>query len=282
MTMLKGLLKSGKSKPKGAKPNGEDENEMSFLEHLEELRWHIVRSVLSIVILSIVIFFFKDLVTKIMYAPRYSDFVTHKFLCEHLNVHCDVNQVKIITRELGEEFITHLKTSLWLGLLLSFPYIFWEIWRFVKPGLYEAERKAARGIVGLCSLLFFIGVMFGYFIIAPFAINFLAGYSFGETNDQTVMLASYIGYLVMLTFPVGLIFQLPIISYILAKIGLLTPGFMRTYRRHAIVIIFIIGAVISPPDLPSQLLIALPLIGLYEISIRIVARVEKRLQKSMK
>jgi len=211
-----------------------------------------------------------------MYAPRYSEFITHSMLCEYLGVHCEVTQFKIITRELGEEFLTHLKTSMWLGVLLSFPYIFWEIWRFIKPGLYDKEKKAARGIVGICSLLFFMGVLFGYYIIAPFAINFLANYSFGDTNDQTVMLGSYISYLVMLTFPVGLIFQLPIMSYILAKIGILSPGFMRTYRRHAIVIIFIVGAVISPPDLPSQLLIAAPLVGLYELSIKIVARVEKK------
>jgi len=276
--MIKKLL--GKKKENLPAKVGE-EKEMSFLEHLEELRWHLVRAVISIIVLSIVVFFFKDLVTKIMYAPRYNEFITHRLLCQYLEFHCDVSQVKIITRELGEEFITHLKTSLWLGVLLSFPYIFWEIWRFVKPGLYDKERKAARGIVAICSLLFFLGVGFGYFVIAPFAINFLASYSFGETNDQTVMLGSYISYLVMLTFPVGLIFQLPIMSYILAKIGILTSGFMRNYRRHAIVIIFIIGAVISPPDLPSQLLIAAPLIGLYEVSIRIVARIEKKYQKEL-
>jgi len=254
---------------------------MSFLEHLEELRWHLVRSVLSIVVLSIVVFFFKDLVTKLINAPRFNDFPTHRFLCENINVHCDVNQFKMITREMGEEFITHLKTSLWLGVLLSFPYMFWEVWRFIKPGLYDNEKKAARGIVAICSILFFVGVLFGYFVIAPFAINFLAGYTFGETNDQTVMLASYISYLVMLTFPVGLIFQLPVMSYILAKVGILTQSFMKNYRRHAIVIIFIIGAVISPPDLPSQLLIATPLIGLYELSIRIVGRIEKKNQKAV-
>lgn len=259
-------------------PNEENprEKEMSFLEHLEELRWHIVRSILSILVIAITVFFFKDLVTKIMYAPRYSSFVTHSFLCEHLGVHCDVNQFKIITRQMGEEFITHLSTSLWLGVFFSFPYIFWEVWRFIKPGLYEKERKAARGIVGVCSLLFFIGVSFGYFVIAPFAINFLAGYSFGDTNDQTVMLGSYIGNLVLLTLPVGLIFQLPVLSYILGKIGILTSSFMKTYRRHAIVIIFIVGAIISPPDLPSQFLIALPLLGLYEASISIVKNIEKR------
>ena len=254
---------------------------MSFLEHLEELRWHIFRSVVSILVISIIVFLFKDLVVSIMYAPRYNDFVTHKFLCDNLTVHCDVNQFKIITSAMGEEFITHLTTSLWLGLMFSIPYIFWEIWRFIKPGLYEGERKAARGMVAVCSFLFFVGIFFGYFIIAPFAINFLAGYSFGETNDQTVMLGSYIGYLVMLTIPVGVIFELPVMCYVLAKIGVLTSSFMKNYRRHAVVIIFIIGAIISPPDLPSQLLIAFPLLGLYELSINIVKRLEKKKKKAI-
>ena len=258
-----------------------EEKEMSFLEHLEELRWHIFRSVLSILVISIVIFLFKDLVVSIMFAPRYNDFVTHKFLCDHLEVHCEVNQFKMLTSAVGEEFITHLTTTLWLGLMFSIPYIFWEIWRFIKPGLYEAERKAARGMVAVCSLLFFIGVLFGYFIIAPFAFNFLAGYTFGESNESTVMLSSYIGYLVMLTIPVGVIFELPVMCYILGKIGVLTSTFMKNYRRHAIVIIFIIGAVISPPDLPSQLLIAFPLLLLYELSISIVKRIEKKNAKEL-
>ena len=258
-----------------------NEREMSFLEHLEELRWHLIRSVLSIVIIAIVIFFFKETVTKLMYAPRYSSFVTHKFLCDNFGVHCDVTQFKIITREMGEEFITHLKTSMWLGLLLSIPYIFWEIWRFVKPGLYDHERIAARGIVAICSLLFFVGVSFGYFIMAPFAINFLASYTFGDTNDQTVMLSSYISYLVLLTLPVGLIFEFPILAFLLAKIGILTSGFLKNYRRHAIVIIFIVGAVITPPDVASQLLVAGPLILLYEISIKIVKRIEKKNEKAL-
>jgi len=254
-----------------------EEKEMSFLEHLEELRWHIVRSILSVVIIAIVVFLFKDAVTRIMYAPRYSSFFTHRLICDFFGFHCDVAQFKMIRRELGEDFFVHLKTSLSLGIILSFPYIFWEIWRFIKPGLYEKERKAARGMVGVCSLLFFIGVLFGYFIIAPFAINFLANYSFGNLGDEkTVNLSSYVGYLTMLTLPVGFVFELPVLSYVLAKIGVLTSGFMKNYRRHAIVIIFIVGAVISPPDLASQLLIAFPLMGLYELSISIVKRIEKK------
>ena len=257
-------------------PAKQAEQEMSFLEHLEELRWHIIRSILSIFVIAVIVWFFKETVTKIMYAPRYSDFVTHNLICSVLGSNCDVPQFKIITRALGEEFLTHLRTSLWLGFILSFPYIFWEIWKFVKPGLYEHERKAARGIVAICSLLFFVGVLFGYFIMAPFAISFLAGYSFGETNDQTVMLSSYIGYMTMLTLPTGIIFELPILAYILGKIGIITSGFMKRFRRHAIVVIFIMAAIITPPDLMTQLLIAFPLMGLYECSISIVRRIEEK------
>ncbi len=258
------------------KKGGKEEHEMSFLEHLEELRWHIVRSLLSIIVIAIIVWFLKDTVTRIMYAPRYASFFTNELVCQLIGSNCEIAQFKIITRELGEEFLTHLRTSLWIGFLFSFPYIFWEIWKFIKPGLYERERKAARGIVAVCSFLFFLGVLFGYFIMAPFAIAFLAGYSFGDTNDQTVMLSSYISYLTMLTLPTGIIFELPVLAYILGKIGIITTDFMKKFRRHAIVIIFIVAAIITPPDLMTQLLIAFPLMGLYEFSIYIVKRIEKK------
>ena len=253
-----------------------DEKEMSFIEHLEELRWHIIRAIAAIVVIAVAVFFFKDTVTKVLYAPRYSSFPTHSFACNLMGVNCDVPQFKIITRELGEEFLTHLKTSIWLGFMLSFPYIFWEFWRFIKPGLYKEEVKAARGIVAICSFLFFCGVSFGYFILAPFAINFLSGYSFGETNDNTVMLSSYLGYMTKMILPTGIIFQLPVMVYFFGRIGLLTSSFMKHYRRHAIVVIFILAAIITPPDMITQLLIAMPLILLYEISISILKRIEKK------
>lgn len=259
-----------------------NEKEMSFLDHVEELRWHIIRSAAAILVIAIVIFLFKDTVTRVMYAPRYSDFLTHRLICKWTGMHCDVTQFSIITRQLGEEFMTHIKTSLWLGLIFAFPYIFWEIWRFVKPGLYTHEQKAARGIVAICSLLFFLGILFGYYIIAPFAINFLTSYTFGDTNDQTVMLGSYISTLTNLLFPTAIAFELPVIAFMLSKVGILSSAFMKNYRRHAIVLIFIVSAIITPPDLYSQLLIGFPLIGLYELSISIVKRVEKRREKELK
>lgn len=269
------MLKKLGSKNKIESSSEPAEKEMSFIEHLEELRWHIIRSVLAIIVIAIIVFLNEKIVTQLLYAPRYATFFTHELACNLMNVNCEIPQFKIITRELGEEFLTHLKTSLWLGFMLAFPYIFWEFWRFIKPGLYKKEREAARGIVAICSFLFFCGVMFGYFILAPFAIDFLAGYTFGDTNDQTVMLSSYLSYMTKIILPTGLIFQMPVMVYFFGKVGLLSSSFMKHYRRHAIVIIFILAAIITPPDMITQLLIAFPLIMLYEISISILKRIEK-------
>ena len=266
-----GTLKSGKEDQ-----NKDVEKEMSFLDHLEELRWHIIRSVIAIIVCAIGVFLLKDLVTKIIFAPRYADFFTHELLCQLLSIHCEVPTFEIITRDLGEEFFVHLKSSIFLGVIVTFPYLFWEMWRFVKPGLYPNERKAARGIVATCSILFFLGILFGYFVIAPFAISFLAGYQFGEGNQSTATLGSYVNYITMITLPTGLVFELPIVAYFLGKIGLISSALMKRFRRHAIVIIFILAAILTPPDVMTQMLIGIPLIGLYELSIGIVKRLEKK------
>jgi len=256
-----------------------EEKEMSFLEHIEELRWHLIRSIGALFIIGIGVFLAKDFVTELLFAPRYNSFFTHRLLCQYLNVHCEVPQFDIITREIGEQFFVHLTSSVFIAFILAFPYLFWEIWRFIKPGLYEKERKAARGIVFVCSLLFFVGVLFGYYIIAPFSISFLAGYSFGEGNQETATLGSYVGYITKVTLPTGLVFELPILAYFLGKVGLISSSLMKKFRRHAIVVIFILAAIITPPDLPTQLLIATPLLGLYELSISIVKRIEKKHEK---
>jgi len=175
----------------------------------------------------------------------------------------------------GEAFITSIKVSIIGGIILAFPYVFWEIWRFIKPGLYPEERRYTRGVVFICSFLFFLGVLFGYFIIAPFAINFLAGYTIpGVENSPT--LNSFINYMIMFTAPAGLIFELPVLVFFLTKIGLLTSETMRTYRRHSIIVILLLSAIITPPDVVTQFLIAIPLSILYEISIVIARRVERK------
>jgi sec-independent protein translocase protein TatC len=255
------------------------EKEMSFLDHLEELRWHIIRSLLSVVVFAIAVFVFKEFVfDKIIFAPRRDSFLTYKVLCSLADFICFAPpDFQIIPREFGEKFFTHLKVSFWLGLVISFPYIFWEIWRFIKPGLYKNEQEAARGMVFICSSLFLLGVLFGYFIISPFAIKFLAGYSLSNVEViSSSSLASYVNYMTMFTVPAGIIFEMPVVVYFLSRIGLLTPSFMKKYRRHAIVVILLFAAIITPPEVVTQILIGIPVLILYEISIFISRRAHKK------
>lgn len=174
----------------------------------------------------------------------------------------------------------HLYVSFWLGIIGAFPYIFWEFWKFVSPGLLDQERRAVRGVVAICTFLFLLGVSFGYFIIAPFSISFLAGYTL-EGLEVSPTLDSYVTYMTMFTLPTGLIFEMPILAYFLAKIGLVGPAFLRSHRRQAIVVILIVAAIITPPDVVSQTLVTIPLYGLYEASILVVARVQRKREKEM-
>ena len=261
------------------------EKEMSFLDHLEELRWHIIRSLVSVLIFAIIVFIFKEFVfDMVIFAPRRESFLTYQVLCGMGDFICfKPPEFDIIPREFGEKFFTHLKISFWLGIVISFPYIFWEIWKFIKPGLYKNEQKAARGMVFICSSLFMIGVLFGYFIISPFAIKFLAGYSLGSVEAVKVVssssLSSYVNYMTMFTIPAGIIFELPVVVYFLSRIGILSPAFMRKYRRHAIVIILLFAAIITPPEIVTQILIGIPVLVLYEISIFISGRARKQYDK---
>lgn len=182
-----------------------------------------------------------------------------------------------MTRELGEQFTQSMYVGVWLGVILASPYLLYELWKFVKPGLYKKEQDAIRGIVFICTFLFLLGVAFGYFIMAPFSIAFLASYSVGAVNMPT--LSSYISYMTMFTLPIGLIFELPVVLYFLTKLGVITPNFLKNYRRHAIVLIVILAGVITPPDVLSQLLVCFPLLLLYEISIVVSNKEYKRKQK---
>ncbi len=251
--------------------SGKEEKEMSFLDHLEELRWHLIRSISSIVIFAIAAFVGgKSFFQWVFMSPKQGDFITYRIISKVIPSFAPP-VFNLETRVFAEQFIVHIKASLLIGVILSFPYILWEIWRFVKPGLYDKERKAARGFVFICTFLFAAGVSFGYFVIAPFAIKFLASYNIGAINAPT--LESYVNYMVLFTLPTGVIFQLPVAVYFLAKIGLIDAVFMRTYRRHAIVIILILAAMITPPDAITQFLIGIPLFFLYEISIGVAQRV---------
>ena len=261
----------------------EPEAEMSFLDHVEELRWHIFRALISIVVVAIVMYSMESYVFKyVIFGPKNDWFLTYQFFCSLGEQFCvKPPNFDILPREMGEQFFTSLKVSFFLGLVVAFPYVFHQFWSFIKPGLYPVEQKAARGVVFVCSFLFLLGVFFGYFIIAPFAIRFLAGYSVGVDVVNSTSLSSYVGYLTMFTIPTGVIFELPIVIYFLAKVGLITPDFLRTYRRHAFVIILVLAAIITPPDVVTQFLIGVPVFVLYEISIFIAARMHKKRQKEL-
>ena len=256
--------------------------EMSFLEHLEELRWHIIRSLIAIVSGGIVLFLFQRwMFDVVIFGPTRKDFLSYRVICSiseqvglgNLMCFTPPNFEKIAIG-FGEPFIMSIKVSFVLGFIIAFPYVLYEFWKFIKPGLYAEERKAARGMVGICSFLFLLGVLFGYYIIAPFAVNFLAGYSIPGVQNTPTM-SSFINYMIMFTAPAGLIFELPIVVYFLSKVGLVTPESMKKYRRHAIIGVLLLAALITPPDVVTQFLIGIPLFILYEVSIIVSARVNK-------
>ncbi len=266
-----------------------ERGEMSFFEHIAELRKHILRSFLYIGVLATVAFLNKDFVfNTLIFGPRHPDFITYRALCGFSqavglgdNLCFTPPKFDLITRELGEVLMQLLYVSFWMGVIGAFPLIFWEFWRFISPGLYEKERKSVRGIVFVCSLLFLMGVVFGYMVIAPFSISFLAGYTL-EGLEVAPTLDSYVTYMTMFTLPMGLVFEMPILGYFLAKIGIVGTSVLRTYRRHAIVVILIIAAIITPPDVVSQTMVAIPLYMLYEVTIMVVAGVQRNRQREMK
>ncbi len=252
--------------------------EMTFLEHLEELRWHIIRSAIAVVVLGTVIFFFpKFLFDTVLLGPARPDFITFKVFCSMgktfgTQAFCIEKMPFIIqVRKLSDQFTYHIIGSAVAGLVVAFPYIFWELWRFVLPGLHEHERRYSRGAVLFVSVLFLAGVSFGYFVIAPISVNFLANYKVSDIIQNEIDMTSIASTVIMLTLFSGVMFQLPIVIFFLTKTGLISPQVLRRYRRHAFVIILIIGAIITPPDVFSQLLVSLPVYLLFEISISISA-----------
>ncbi|WP_128545660.1 twin-arginine translocase subunit TatC [Larkinella soli] len=253
----------------------DDGKEMTFLEHLEELRWHIVRAVGSIAVFAIAAFIFiREIYDKVILAPSKTNFWTYRMMCElskktgFTDLCIEKLNFTLQSRQMAEQFTMALTSSLMIGLLFAFPYAFWELWRFIKPGLRPNERRAARGAVFYVTTLFFMGVLFGYYIVSPLAINFLANYQLDPRIVNEFDISSYISTLATLTLGCGLTFQMPIVAFVLSKIGFLTPEFMREYRRHALVVILVVAAVITPsPDIYSQILVAMPLALLYEVSI---------------
>ncbi len=255
------------------KSKNPQETEMSFFEHIDALRSHLFKAALYICLAAVVLFTQKRfLFDVVILGPLHKDFITYRFFCGLSEMTCFYPEnVKLITRELSEQLVIHLKVSFFMGLIVAFPLVFREFWAFVKPGLYEKEAKATAGVIFWCTVLFLIGVLFGYYILAPFSIAFLASYNVSDLVESTATLTSYVDAMTMYTMATGLVFELPLVVYFLARMGIMGPGFMRTYRRHAIVVIAIVAAIITPPDVTSMLVVTIPLLLLYELSIFVAA-----------
>ncbi len=269
--------------------NSKKADDMSFVDHLEELRWHILRSFVAVLLFTIIAFCLKEWIFEtVLFGPKKPGFWTYKFFCWASNyvgmretLCADPVEFLIINTDLSGQFMAHIQASLVFGVIFSFPYILFEIWRFIKPGLYEEEIRKTKSVIIPSSILFFLGVLFGYYILIPVSLNFLAGYQISTEVANNIQLSSYVEMISTLTLGSGLMFQIPITIYILAKLGLVTSRFLGNYRRWAIIIILIIAAVITPPDVFSQLLVAIPVYLLYEISIFVTKRVEKSAASSL-
>ncbi len=265
----------------------EEESEMSFVDHLEELRWHVIRSLLAVMLCGIVIFVYIDpIMDMVIFGPIEKGFVTYDWLC-NLGRSIGIGDslclpppdVQMQTTSFGGQFISSITISFVSGFIVAFPYILWEVWRFVKPALRPNELSSTRGAIAFVTFFFLMGVSFGYFILAPFTFSFLANYKIGTYNiiETKPVLDDYISNLVDITLGTGLAFQLPVLSYVLTRIGIITPKFLREYRKYAYVGLLVLAAVITPsPDWMSQVIVVLPLIALYEFSVFISGRVYKK------
>lgn len=260
---------------------------MSFVDHLEELRWHLVRAVIAWLVFVILIFINIDWVfDKVIYAPAHSDFVTYNALCRlshflHLGESLCMPPINLSLQgnTVSGPFMSALNIAMVGGLILAFPYLAWELWRFVRPALSDKETRYFKGSIFWVSLLFFIGAAFGYYLLAPFTFNFLANFKLGQTTTYNYLptLDDYISSINNIILGCGIAFELPIFAYVLAKVGILDAKMLRNSRKFAAVIILLLAAIITPsPDWTSQLIVAIPLLILYELSVRIVANVDKQ------
>lgn len=263
-----------------------NENEMSFLEHLEVLRWHIIRALLGILVVAIIAFIFKDIVfNTIILAPKMPDFITNRLLCDFgrrvnvLKLCINSRPLEVISIKMAGQFTMHIMVSLIAGLVVAFPYVFYEFWRFIVPALYTKEKRHARGAVFYSSMLFLMGVIFGYFVIVPLSVHFLGSYSVSDQVTNQINLISYVSTIASVVLASGIIFELPILVYFLTKAGLITPGFLKKYRKHSLILILALSAIITPPDIFSQVLVSLPLIILYEAGISISKRIVRKRER---
>lgn len=260
--------------------------DMSFLEHLETLRRHIIKAFLGVFIFAVVAFAFRGFIfDSVLFAPKMPDFFTNYQLCRlselvGVDALCiNQNSFEIINIKMAGQFMTHITISLLAGLVMAFPYVFWQFWLFVRPALKLKERKQSRGAVFFTSILFSLGALFGYYIISPLSLHFLGGYEVSTQVNNQINLNSYIQTVTSVVLASAVIFELPILIYFLSKIGLISSTFLKKYRKHSIVIVLVLSAIITPPDVFSQILVAVPLFILYEAGILIAKRIERKRAK---
>lgn len=268
----------------------EEPEEMSFLDHIEELRWNIIRAIIAILVGTTLAFVFKDILfDQILFGPKRTDFWTYRALCDlgewiYSDDRLCIKEFgfKITNISMSGQFTSHIFLSLIAGIILAFPYILWEVWRFIKPALHAKEKAKTRGVVFYGTLLFLSGLLFGYYFLSPISVNFMGSYQVSSEVENYINLDSYLSFVSSLSFGSGLLFELPLAIYFLAKIGIISSGFMKTYRTYAFLIILVISAIVTPPDVASQILMTGPIYGLYEIGIWIARRVEKRREQDLK
>ncbi len=260
---------------------------MNFIDHVEELRWHIIKSALAVIIMAIVVFVKVEWIFhEIILGPSRNDFISYKWFCAlgrvmHYDGFClgDI-KMKFQNTAVSGQFMMSLSVSMMLGFILAFPYVLWQFWKFIKPALRPTEIKMAQGIVFWCSLLFFLGVLFSYYIVVPYTINFFGNYQLSPQFENIITIDNYYDTVNNLIVAMGVVFELPILVYFLSRIGIITPQFLKDQRRYAILILFILAEIITPPDMFSCLLVFIPLYVLFEISVVISARAVERSKKN--
>ena len=274
---IKGIL-TGRA-VKSQKPN----EEMSFLEHLEELRWHLVRISAAVIFGAVFVFInVKFIMDQILFAPKYPGFITNRVFAymakvfDSPDLEINTKPFSIINYDMAGQFSTHLSIAMIGGIIIAIPYIFWEFWRFIKPALYEKERKHATGAVFYSTLLFLTGVLFGYYLVVPLSTHFFGSYRVSEEVVNQINLNSYISSVTTIILGAGVVFELPIIIFFLAKVGLVSSGFLKTYRRHAYILLLLLAAIITPPDVFSMLLVSAPMIVLYELGVVLAKGIERK------
>lgn len=268
----------------------EVKKEMSFLDHLEQLRWHLIRATLAIFIVAIAVFTFAGYIyDEILFAHLKGDFPTYQWLCEGARYigfesnFCNISfESNLQSLAPTGQLMNLIWTSLILGLVISFPYVLWEMWKFISPGLHEKEQKKSRAFMFYASVLFFIGVLFSYYVIAPLSVSFFYNFQISDMIENKFDFKTHVNLITNTILGVSLMFELPVLIYFLTKMGLVTPTFLKKYRKMALVLVLTLSAIITPPDIASQVIVTIPIMILYEISIFISKRVEKQAAKELR